>query len=219
MPASERPRERLSKYGADVLSNSELLAIILRTGSRNVSAIDLANKLLKGEGGLRRLYELSFEELKSIDGIGSAKASQIKASLELGKRLRTFKDDVSLYIKSPDDIASIVMEDMRYLKKECLKLIMLNTKNMVISIKDVSIGGLNSSIVHPREIYIEAIKRSSSSIIICHNHPSGDPSPSNEDINVTKRIYEAGKIIGIELLDHIIIGDGKYISLKAKNIM
>lgn len=219
MPEEERPRERLAKYGAEVLSNAELLAIILRNGTRNDSALSLANKLLSSGSGIRYLYESSFEELKGIKGIGTAKASQIKASLELGKRLRSFRGGSNLYIKSPEDAVEIVMEDMRYLKKECLRVILLNVKNMVLSIKDVSIGSINTSIVHPREIFVEAIKCSSASIIMCHNHPSGDPTPSDEDINVTKRVFEAGKIIGIDLLDHIIIGDGRYISLKEKSII
>lgn len=219
IPEEERPRERLAKYGAEVLSNSELLAIILRTGSRSDSAISLASRVLKEGAGIKCLYESSFEQLKGIKGIGTAKASQIKASLELGRRLKTYRDNGSIYIKTPGDIAEMVMEEMRYLKKECLKLILLNTKNVVISVKDVSVGSLNSSIVHPREIFVEAIKVSSASVIICHNHPSGDPTPSQEDINVTKRVYEAGKIVGIDLIDHVIIGDGKYVSLKEKNII
>lgn len=219
MPEDERPRERLAKFGPEVLSNSELLAIILRTGTKYDSAVNLAVRILKENSGIKHLYDLSFEELKNVKGIGNAKACQIKAALELGKRLRTFKDSSSIYIKTPEDAAEFVMEELRYLKKEHMKVILLNTKNMVISIKDISVGSLNSSIVHPREVFIEAIKASSASIIICHNHPSGDPTPSQEDINVTRRITEAGKIIGIDLIDHIIIGDGKYISLKEKNIM
>lgn len=219
LPENERPRERLAKYGAELLSNAELLAIILRSGTRYDSAINIANKLLKNESGIKHLYELSFEELKSIKGIGIAKASQIKAALELGRRLRSFKDSNAIYIKSPGDAAELVMEEMRHLKKECLKIILLNIKNMVVSVKDISIGSLNSSIVHPREIFVEAIKMSCASIILCHNHPSGDPSPSQEDLSVTRRIHEAGKIIGIDLIDHIIVGDGRYISLKEKNIV
>lgn len=219
IPEGERPRERLAKFGAEVLSNSELLAIILRTGTPSESALDIANRLLKNGNGIRCLYELNFEELRAIKGIGEAKASQIKASLELGRRLKTYRDVSSPYIKAPCDAAELVMEDMRYLKKECLRLMMLNTKNMVIAVKDISIGSLNSSIVHPREIFVEAIRVSSASIIMCHNHPSGDPSPSQEDINVTRRVYEAGKIVGIDLIDHIIIGDGRYLSLKEKGII
>lgn len=219
MPEEERPRERLAKYGPEVLSNTELLAIILRTGTKCDSAVSLAGRLLKKDIGLKFLYESSFEELKDIKGVGMAKACQIKAALELGRRLRTFKDNCSVYIKTPGDAAEFIMEDLRHLKKEYMKLMLLNTKNMVISVKDVSIGSLSSSIVHPREIFVEAIKASSASIIIFHNHPSGDPTPSQEDINITRRIYEAGKVIGIELIDHIIIGDGNYISLKEKNVI
>lgn len=219
MPAEERPRERLARYGAEVLSNAELLAIIIRSGTRYDSAINIANKLLKNEAGVRYLYELGYDELKNINGIGDAKACQIKAALELGKRLKSYKGNEAVFIKCPADAADLVMEDMRYLKKECMRVIMLNVKNMVISMKDVSIGSINSSIVHPREIFVEAIKSSCASIIICHNHPSGDPTPSQEDINVTKRIFEAGKIVGIDLIDHLVIGDGRYISLKEKNVL
>lgn len=137
----------------------------------------------------------------------------------MGKRLKGLRNHNKVKITSPKDVFELLGEDMRYLKKEHFRVIMLNTKNVVMDIKDISIGNLNSSIVHPREVFCEAIKRSSFSIIICHNHPSGDPSPSQEDIDVTKRLYEAGKIIGIDLLDHIIIGDGCYISLKEKNLI
>ncbi|HBM75713.1 MAG TPA: hypothetical protein DD429_09205 [Clostridiaceae bacterium] len=219
IPEEERPRERMEKFGPEALSNSELLAIILRTGTAYESALDISNRLLKEGNGIKCLYEYSFQELKHIKGIGNAKASQIKAALELGRRLKSYKDGSDIYIKTPHDAAELVMEDMRHLKKECLKLMMLNTKNMVISIKDISVGGLNFSVVHPREIFVEAIKVSSASIIIFHNHPSGDPYPSQEDIDVTKRIYKAGKIVGIDLIDHIIIGDNKFSSLREKGII
>jgi DNA repair protein RadC len=133
--------------------------------------------------------------------------------------MKNFRSDQKYKITSPADAAELVMEDMRYLKKEHLKVIFLNTKNYVIDIKDLSIGSLNASVVHPREIYSEAIRKSCSSIIICHNHPSGDPSESQEDINITRRLYEVGKLVGIELLDHVIIGDGNFISLKEKGIL
>jgi len=219
LPESERPRERLLKYGAEALSNGELLAIILRTGTAKENIINLSNRIIKECGGLNGLLNSSSEEFMDLKGIGEAKAAQLLALAEISQRFKTFKAGEEHKISEPRDAAELVMDTMRNLKQEHLKLIMLNTKNVVIGIKDISIGSLNSSIVHPREVFCEAIKKSSASIIICHNHPSGDPSPSNEDINVTQRLKESGKLIGIELLDHIIIGDGKYISLKEKGIL
>ena len=219
LPENERPRERLLKYGADALSNGELLAIILRTGTMGENIISLSNRIIKECGGLNGLLSSSSEEFMNLNGIGEAKAAQLLALAEISKRFKTFKAGEEYKISQPKDAAELVMENMRYLKQEYLKLLMLNTKNVVIAVKDVSIGSLNSSIVHPREVFCEAIKKSSASIIICHNHPSGDPTPSNEDINVTHRLRESGKLLGIDLLDHIIIGDGKYISLKEKGIL
>lgn len=219
LPENERPQERLIRYGAEVLSNSELLAIILRTGTKKQNVINLSSFLLKERGGLNGLINSTYEELKEIDGIGIVKAAEIMALAEISKRFRSFKSGEDYRISSPKDAADYVMDEMKYLQKEHLRVIMLNTKNMVICSKDVSMGSLNSSIVHPREIYTEAIKRCSASIIICHNHPSGDPTPSLEDINITKRLAECGKIIGIELIDHIVIGDGTYISLKEKGVL
>lgn len=219
IPIEERPTERLIKYGAEVLSNSELLAILIRTGTKSESAIALAQRIISTNEGLKFISSSTLQELSSFKGIGEAKASQIKAAIELGRRLRNYRTDNKLKIGRPQDAIDILMEDMRYLKKEHLRVIFLNTKNIVIDIKDLSIGSLSSSVVHPREIFSEAIRKSSSSIIICHNHPSGDPTPSNEDVNITKRLDEVGKIIGIDLLDHLIIGDGNYISLKEKGII
>lgn len=219
LPKNERPREKLLRYGAETLSNGELLAIILRTGSKSENILSLCNRILCQCGGINGLLNSEFEGLQSLKGIGEAKATQLIALSELSKRFKTFKSGSDVKITQPQNAADYVMEDMRYLKKEYLKLIMLNTKNIVISIKDISVGSLNSSIVHPREVFIEAIKNSSASIIICHNHPSGDPTPSNEDINITSRLKECGKLLGIEVLDHIIIGDGTYISLKEKGVL
>lgn len=219
LPENERPQERLIRYGAEVLSNSELLAVILRTGTKKQNVINLSSFLLKERGGLNGLINSTYEELKEIDGIGIVKAAEIMALAEISKRFRSFKSGEDYRISNPKDAADYVMDEMKYLQKEHLRVIMLNTKNMVICSKDVSMGSLNSSIVHPREIYTEAIKRCSASIIICHNHPSGDPTPSLEDINITKRLAECGKIIGIELIDHIVIGDGTFISLKEKGVL
>ncbi|WP_125152610.1 RadC family protein [Clostridium rectalis] len=219
LPKNERPRERLFRYGVESLSNVELLALILRTGNKNENILSFCGRIMKISGGLNGILNLSLDELIKIKGIGKAKASQILALGELSKRFRSFKSGSDYQIKAPDDVALLVMEEMKGLKQEFLKVVMLNTKNYIINIKNIFIGTLNSSIIHPREIFKEAIKNSSSAIIMCHNHPSGDPTPSNEDINVTYRIDQCSKLIGIDLLDHIIIGDGVYISLKEKGIV
>jgi DNA repair protein RadC len=218
LPESERPREKMFKRGPKSLSNAELLAIILRTGIKNQSALSLAYKILSQYNGLRFLANTTVEELSQIDGIGLAKATQLMAAAELGKRISQYGAEDDTYIKCPKDAADILMEDMRYLNKEHMKVILLNIKCKVISIEEISVGSLSSSLAHPREIFIPAIKKSSAAIIMAHNHPSGDPQPSKDDIELTKRIYEAGRILGIELYDHIIIGNGIYVSLKEKNL-
>ena len=218
LPEEERPRERLTRYGASVLSNAELLAILLRTGTKEESAISLAHRILVQEQGLRYLADSNVEQLSAINGIGKAKAAQIKAAIELGKRLAAFEPGADKPLKCPQDVAALLMEEMRYLKKEHMKLVLLNVKCNLISVEEISVGSLNASIVHPREVFNPAIRKSSASIIMVHNHPSGDPSPSSEDVSITARIAEAGKLIGIELVDHIIIGDGKYISMKEKGL-
>lgn len=219
LPQNERPTERLIRYGAESLSNSELLAIILRTGTANTNILNLCSKILSDTGGLNGLLNSSLNDFISIKGIGQVKASQLLALAEISKRFKGYRAGDDYKITKPKDGADYIMESMRYLKQEILKVIMLNTKNVVIHIKDVSKGSLNSSIVHPREVFSEAVKNSSASIILCHNHPSGDPTPSSEDINITLRIKECGKLMGIELLDHLIIGDGTYVSLKEKGIL
>lgn len=218
LPEEEQPRERLARHGASVLSNSELLALLLGSGSKKENAISLAHRILVQEQGLRYLVDSSVEQLCSINGIGKAKAAQIKAAIELGKRLAAFELGVDKPVKCPQNVADLLMEEMRYLKKEHMKLVLLNVKCNLISVEEISVGSLNASIVHPREVYNPAIRKSSASIIMVHNHPSGDPAPSSEDVSITARIAEAGKLIGIELVDHVIIGDGKYISMKEKGL-
>ncbi|WP_058485499.1 RadC family protein [Defluviitalea phaphyphila] len=221
LPEFERPYEKLEYYGSEVLSDAELLAIIFRTGSKNIRAVELAQKLLalEKQEGLYGLYQYSIEELMNINGIGKVKALQIKAVLELSKRISKRQGMLKYKINSPKSIASIYMEEMRYLKQEYFKIVILNTKNQIIGDKNITKGSINSSIVHPREIFKYAIKKSATSIIMIHNHPSGDPNPSKEDIQVTKRIVDGGELLGINILDHIIIGDGIYISLKEKGII
>jgi DNA repair protein RadC len=215
-PEDERPRERLISDGPESLANHELLAILLRTGTKDESVLQLANRLLNHFEGLRLLKDATIEEMTSIKGIGTAKAVQILAAIELGRRISRLQYDERYVIRSPEDGAKYVMEDMRFLSQEHFVCLYLNTKNQVIHRKTVFIGSLNASIVHPREVFKEAIKRSAASIICAHNHPSGDPTPSREDIEVTKRLVECGRMIGIELLDHLIIGDRKFVSLKEK---
>ncbi|MBF8984319.1 DNA repair protein RadC [Lutibacter sp. B2] len=220
MSKSERPREKLMDLGVRTLSNAELLAILIRTGIKQMSAIDLASNILSQSGtGLLYLENCTVQELSNFKGIGPSKACQIIAAIELGKRLSRSSNRARMNINSPRDISNVFMEEMRYYQKEHFKIALLNTKNEIIGNEVISIGTLNSSLVHPREVFKFAIKKSASSIILLHNHPSGNPNPSTEDIKITKRLIEAGKIIGIEILDHIIIGDGIYVSLKEKSII
>ncbi|MEX2461495.1 MAG: DNA repair protein RadC [Paenibacillaceae bacterium] len=219
VPHDERPRERMQQFGAQALSNAELLAILLRTGTFAESAVRLAQKILIEAGSLRNLVDMSQDQLMTIKGIGPAKALQIQASIELGRRLARTSMSDTITIRSPQDVSTYLMEDLRYLQKEHFVCLFLNTKNHVIGQETLSMGSLNASIVHPREVFRAAIKRSSASIICVHNHPSGDPTPSPEDIQMTSRLVEAGQIIGIEVLDHIILGDQNFVSLKEKGFM
>ena len=218
-PVTERPRERLLKDGPSSLSNHELLAILLRTGTKKESVLQMANRLLTKFEGLRLLKDASVNEITSIKGIGAAKALQIIAAIELGRRIHRLQYEDRYIIRSPEDAANYVMEEMRFLTQEHFVCLYLNTKNQVIHQQTVFIGSLNASIVHPREVFKEAFRRSAASFICLHNHPSGDPAPSREDIEVTKRLNECGKLIGIELLDHLIIGDQKFVSLKEKGYL
>lgn len=218
IPREERPREKLLNYGASSLSNAELLAIVLRTGNKSEDVMSLSQNIINKLGGLTGLFKATPNELMKINGVKEAKATQILAVCELYRRYRAL--NISRYkISKPEDIAELVIDDLSNFMQEVLILITLDSKNKVISKKEIFKGSLNSSLVHPREIFKEAVKDSAASIIICHNHPSGDLTPSKEDINVTLRIRECGKLMGIELLDHIIVGSFKYISLKEKAIL
>ena len=222
LPLEERPYEKLEKYGAEMLSNAELLAIIIKTGTKNETSVGIAQRILKTyseDTGLVFLHDISLKELKSIHGIGRVKAIQLKAVVELSKRIAAAKSKNKTCITCPADVSGLVMEEMRYLKQEYFKILLLNTKNHVLKQIDITKGTLNASIVHPRDVFSEPIRNKCASIILIHNHPSGDPSPSREDIAVTNRLVEAGKILGIEVLDHIIIGDGVYCSLKERGMI
>lgn len=219
LPETERPREKLIEKGAASLSNQELLAILLRTGTQGLSAIDLATRILcEGSGGLGHLGRCRVDELIRIEGVGKAKACQLLAALELGKRMSKLDAPLRIDIHAPKDVADRYMSEMRFLDREVFKVLYLNTKNEIIRDEAVSVGSLNASIVHPREVFKPAIVHSSNAVILMHNHPSGNPSPSQEDIQITKRLSEAGELIGIKVLDHIVIGDGRYYSLKENGL-
>ncbi|SDN22098.1 RadC family protein [Tenuibacillus multivorans] len=219
VPKDDRPRERLMQAGPQALSNQELIAILIGSGTKGNSALSLATRILVHFEGLSLLKDSTISEMTSIKGIGEAKAVTLMAAIELGKRLHSFRVGDRYTIRSPEDGAHFLMEEMKDLKQEHFVALYLNTKNQVIHRQTIFIGGLNSSIVHPREIFKEAIKRSAASVICAHNHPSGDTAPSNEDIHVTKRLFESGKVLGIELLDHLVIGDHKFTSLKEKGYL
>jgi DNA repair protein RadC len=225
---SDRPRERLVRLGAQALSNAELVAILMRTGTRGLSALDVAHRVLslgregllpaeEPEPGLRHLVTLTLEQLERVPGVGLAKAVQLKAAVELGRRVAT-SQSARTSVRSPRDVSTLVMEEMRFLDREQFRIVLLDAKNHVLGVRVVSVGSLSSSIVHPREIFKEAIARSSAAIILVHNHPSGDPTPSREDVEVTRRLVEAGRLLGIEVLDHVVVGDNKYVSFKEKGI-
>lgn len=219
VPREERPRERLRRHGAERLANKELLAILLRTGNQRESALTLAEKLLARFGSLVNIASASFEELVAVNGIGPAKAADILAAFELAKRLAESRMEFQGVVNSPADAAQLVLRELSLADKEHFMIIMLNTKNRVIAKKTVSIGHLQASLVHPREMFKEAIKRSSAALILVHNHPSGDLTPSREDITTTERLREAGAVLGIDVLDHIIVGDNRYFSFREHGLL
>ncbi|CRZ34359.1 DNA repair protein RadC [Herbinix hemicellulosilytica] len=222
LPVSERPYEKCETYGPQFLSDAELLAVILKTGSKGLRAIDLAVNVLnysKTYPGLKGLNYLTMKELTKIRGIGRVKAIQLLCLTELTKRMSKEVHKESLKFTTPQSVAEYYMQDMRHLKKEQVLLLMLDSKSKLIKDMVMSSGTVNLSIVPIREILIQALKEEAVKIILVHNHPSGDPAPSPEDIRVTKRMKEAGDLIGISLMDHIIIGDNKYISLKEQGFL
>ncbi len=219
LPPGERPRERLMQYGAASLSDAELLAILIRTGTTSDTAVQIAERLLVKLGGLHELPRKSLEELTVIPGLGPAKAVTVMSAMELAKRISTRLRTGQPAVSSPADAAALVMEDLRHRMKEHFQVLLLDTKNKVVGIEEVSVGSLNASLIHPREVFRPAIRKACACIILVHNHPSGDPTPSREDLEVTRRLCEAGRLVGIEVLDHVVIGDGRYISLKEKGLL
>lgn len=218
LPMDDRPREKLIKNGANTLSDSELLAIILGTGNKKESVINVSNKLFS-KYNVKSLSRLSIGTLKKELGIGDAKACQIIACFELGRRLARFKDDKKPLIKDAKSLAKIFIPEMSSLKKEHFKGIYLDSRKRIIREETIFIGSLNESVIHPREIFEIALNENAAALILLHNHPSGDPKPSSEDIEITKELVKAGDILGIPVLDHIIIGNQKYTSLREKGLI
>ncbi|HTZ17970.1 MAG TPA: DNA repair protein RadC [Dissulfurispiraceae bacterium] len=218
-PEDERPRERLLKRGPEALSNAQLLAIILRTGNGDKGVMDLAIEFIDHFKDLRSIDCASVADLASIKGVGTAKIAQIKAAFELGKRLMAESHDGSPLFSSSSAVHSFFAPRFKNLKKELFLCLLLDTKNRLIKEVRISEGTLTNSLIHPREAFREAVKESAASVIFVHNHPSGDPAPSRDDISVTERLKQAGELVGISVLDHIIVGDGSFVSLKEKGIL
>lgn len=219
IPNMDKPRERLVKYGAENLSNEELISIIIKTGSKRYSVKEVALKLLEQIGDISKLKDIGINSITKIDGIGRVKAIELKAAIELGKRVYVNKNDNNTYIKVSSDVYEYIKEDVVFKQQEYFYCLYLDTKNKVIAKKCLFVGTLNNSTVHPREIFKEAYLLSANKIICIHNHPSGDVTPSKEDINITRKIYEISIIHGIELLDHVIIGNNCYYSFKDNNLV
>ena len=219
LPASERPRERLQKFGAEALSAQEILALILGRGISGESVMVTAQRLLSQFGSIKGIAGASLEELASIRGIGLAKAAQIRAAFELTSRLESYQStEKKETVKTPEDVVALVRSRLKGKKKEYFLALLLDTRNQLIRVAEISVGSLDSSIVHPREVFKEAVAASAASAIFAHNHPSGDPEASEDDLNLTKRLAEAGEIMGIDVLDHVIIGEEKYLSLKREGL-
>jgi len=215
---SERPRERLADLGPQALSSAELIAILLRVGVSGENAVQVGQRLLQTFNGIAGLHQAPFEDLVSEHGIGTAKAAQIKAAIELGRRLTLETPDERPAIRSPGDAAALIQYEMSAFEQEHLRVILLDTRNRVLGWRDVYRGSLNASQVRVGELFKYAIRKNSAAVIVAHNHPSGDPTPSPDDVAVTRAIVQAGKLLDIEVLDHLVIGRGRYVSLKERGL-
>ena len=219
LPPAERPRERLLQLGPEALSVQELLALILGRGVRGESVMVTAQQLLSRFGDLQSIANSSLEELCQVKGIGLAKASQITAAFELGRRLESYPEKGKAIVRSPENVLNEVRSRLKGRKKEHFLTLFLDTRNQVLGVAPVSVGSLDSSLAHPREVFKEAISANAASVIFVHNHPSGDPQPSEDDIKLTRRLVEAGNIVGIEVLDHVIVADKVCASLKGMKLI
>lgn len=218
LATEERPRERLARLGAAALQNAELVAILLRAGIQGLNAVQLAQKILLEAGGLVGLQRISYEQLRAVKGLGPAKAAQLKAAVELGRRLSIASPEERPTIQSPDDAAGLLLYEMGGLEREHLRVLILDTRNRLLRMREIYRGSLNTSWIRIAEVFRDPVRMNAAAVIIAHNHPSGDPTPSPEDVAVTKSMVEAGKLLDIEVLDHLVIGQGRFISMKAKGL-
>jgi DNA repair protein RadC len=218
LPTGERPRERLIRAGEGALSTSELLAIILRTGTGGESVLDMASRLLSYYGGLAGLARASFAELEAERGMGEAKTSQLKAAIELGRRMLLSSPEDRFLVRSPSDVAQLLMAEMAHLQQEHFQVLYLDTRNRLLGSETVYVGSLNASHIRVAEVFRDAVKRNCAAIIVAHNHPSGDPTPSPEDVEVTRQLVAAGNLLDIEVLDHLIIGQQRFVSLRERGL-
>jgi DNA repair protein RadC len=215
---NDRPRERLAELGPQALSNAELIAILLRVGVQGENAVQMGQRLLQDLGGLHGLHQATFVEMCAQHGLGEAKASQIKAAIELGRRLAAQEPEERPAVHSPADAAEMVRYEMGALQQEHLRVILLDTRNRVIAVEKLYVGSLNASTVRVGEVFRPAIQRSAAALIVVHNHPSGDPSPSPEDVSLTRAIVQSGKLLDIDVLDHLVIGHNRWVSLKERGL-
>lgn len=219
LPEAERPRERLEHYGPAALSTAELLAIILRTGVGGMNVLQLAAQLLKDYKTLGGLARADFKQLTQVHGLGPAKAAQLMAALELGRRLAREEARERMQIRSPGDVAAYLMPQLGYYEQEHFVVLYLNTRNYVVDEEDLYKGGMNTALINVAEVFRGVIRRNCNAIIVAHNHPSGDPTPSPDDISLTRRLVEAGKLLDISVLDHLVIAEQRYVSLRERGLM
>lgn len=219
MPEEDRPRERLARLGAEVLRDVELMAVLFRTGTRNVGAVALAERLLRHFGDLRALSRASIEEMQQVSGVGKVKAIELKAALELGKRLAVHTRPAAPRIHTAQDVVDLLMIEFKEYEIEHFKCVLLNMKNEVLKTVGVSRGSLDGTPASPRDVFRQAVRESAAAVIVCHNHPSGDPEPSRTDVELTRQLKDSGALLGIPLLDHVVFGDGRYVSFKERQML
>ncbi len=219
MPEEDRPRERLARLGPEALRDAELLAVLFRTGTREAGAVALAERVLAHFGDLRSLARASVEELQQVKGLGAVKAVEIKAAIELGLRLAEHNKGQRIRVRTAQDVVNLLMTRFKECETEHFKCLLLSAKHEVLKVLDVSHGGIDGTAALPRDVFRQAVREGACAVVVCHNHPSGDPEPSRDDMALTKRLAEAAEVIGVSFLDHIVFGDGRYVSFKERNLI